>query len=229
MAGKDLFANTAITTLAAALTDTVGTSVSVVSSALFPAAVTGVSQFRIRIDDELMVVTDVSGTTWTVERGAEGSTAATHLIAAPVYHIVTAGALNALERVQDAVADLTAAGSTTGTTQLVIATAPEITCTGVERLVILASWYNLVTTVATDTFFVQIYDGATAGSGTKLAQVLTLNNTANAGGGTTHAVVTPSAGAHTYTMRIQRNSGTGTAAMAAGVGAPQSVTAFQIN
>jgi hypothetical protein len=96
MAGVDLFANTATTTLAAALTDTIGTSVSVVSSTPFPAAVTGTSQFRIRIDSELMIVTNVSGTTWTVTRGAESSTAATHLISAAVTHILTAGSLTAM-------------------------------------------------------------------------------------------------------------------------------------
>jgi hypothetical protein len=96
---KELFANTATTTLAAALTDTVATSVSVNSSTGFPAAVTGTSQFRIRIDSELMTVTNVSGTTWTVTRGAESSTAATHLIGAAVVLVVTAGSLGALQQI----------------------------------------------------------------------------------------------------------------------------------
>lgn len=92
---SELFANTATTTLTAALSDAVGTSVAVTSSALFPAAtnVAPATQFRIKIDTEIMIVTNVSGATWTVTRGAEGSTAATHANAATVTHVVTAGAL----------------------------------------------------------------------------------------------------------------------------------------
>lgn len=48
-------------------------------------------QFRVRIDDEIMIVTaGQTGTSWTVTRHAEGSTAATHAIGAPVTYRVTA-------------------------------------------------------------------------------------------------------------------------------------------
>jgi hypothetical protein len=58
---------------------------------LFPTT----GQFRIKIDAELMLVTAVSGTTFTVTRGIEGSTAASHANGATVTHILTAGALGA--------------------------------------------------------------------------------------------------------------------------------------
>lgn len=78
--------NFAQSTLAAAITGTVGTSITVASSATFPAA-----PFIISIDTEAMLVTVVAGTTWTVTRGYEGSTAATHFNAAIIYHDISAG------------------------------------------------------------------------------------------------------------------------------------------
>ena len=81
--------NFAETTLAAAITDTTGTSITVTSSASFPSA-----PFIIAIDTEAMLVTNVSGTTWTVTRGYESSTAATHLNGAAVYHDWSAGEAN---------------------------------------------------------------------------------------------------------------------------------------
>ena len=63
----------ASTTLSSAITAS-QTSITVASSAGFPA-----SQFKIRIDDEVMTVTGGYGTTnWTVTRGVSGSTAAAH-------------------------------------------------------------------------------------------------------------------------------------------------------
>jgi hypothetical protein len=76
-----LHKNFAQTTLAAAITDTSGTSITVTSEASFPAV-----QFIISIDTEAMLVTNVATTTWTVTRGYEGSTAATHLNGATIYH-----------------------------------------------------------------------------------------------------------------------------------------------
>jgi hypothetical protein len=62
------------TTLAAALTAS-QTSITVASASGFPT-----SQFHIRIDDETMTVTGGFGTTtWTVTRGANSTTASTHL------------------------------------------------------------------------------------------------------------------------------------------------------
>jgi hypothetical protein len=77
--------NFAETTLAAAITTTDGTSITVTSEASFPAA-----PFICSIDTEAFLVTVVSGTTWTVTRGYEGSTAATHLNGAAIYHDISA-------------------------------------------------------------------------------------------------------------------------------------------
>lgn len=77
--------NFAETTLAAAITTTNETSITVTSSASFPAV-----DFIIAIDTEAMLVTNVAGTTWTVTRGYESSTAATHLNGAAVYHNISA-------------------------------------------------------------------------------------------------------------------------------------------
>lgn len=57
--------------------------------------------FRIRIDNEIMKVTGVSDTTLTVVRHQEGTTATSHADNAAVYHILTAGALDA--RIDDLV------------------------------------------------------------------------------------------------------------------------------
>jgi hypothetical protein len=81
------------TTLYTALTDTTGTTVVVVNYAGIPS----VPQFRIKIDTEIFLVTAISiggsNSTLTVTRGAEGSTAATHLAGAGVYHIPTAASI----------------------------------------------------------------------------------------------------------------------------------------
>jgi hypothetical protein len=50
--------------------------------------------FRIKIDDEYMLVTGKASTTFTVTRGVEGSTPAAHSDNAVVTHVLTAGALN---------------------------------------------------------------------------------------------------------------------------------------
>jgi len=90
----EVFANNASTTLSAAITTTGATSCTVTSaSAPFPTT----GNFRIIIDSELMIVTAVSGTTFTITRGAEGTTAATHSNGATVTSIVTKGAIQALQ------------------------------------------------------------------------------------------------------------------------------------
>ncbi len=88
------FSNNAQTSLSAPITSSTATSISVASALSFP----GAAQFRIRIDNELMLVTGGAGTTtWTVTRGIEGTAAATHAIGAAVTHILTAGALENLD------------------------------------------------------------------------------------------------------------------------------------
>ena len=98
------FTNDAETTLSADTT-ALQTTLVVANAAEFPAE----AQYRIRVDDELMLVTGGAGTeTWTVTRGAEGTIAAIHLSDAQVCHVLTAGALAQLKL------DALPTGSTTG-------------------------------------------------------------------------------------------------------------------
>lgn len=85
------FANNAQTTLAAAVTAG-ATTITVSATTGFPSG----PQFRIRVGDELMLVTAVSGATWTVTRGAEGTVAAPHAAGDSVTQVLTAGVLTAL-------------------------------------------------------------------------------------------------------------------------------------
>jgi hypothetical protein len=82
------FVNNAQTTLNGAINNSV-TSLVVTSATGFPT----VGNFRLLIDSEIMLVTAVSGTTFTITRGIEGTTAASHSSGAPVTHILTADAL----------------------------------------------------------------------------------------------------------------------------------------
>jgi hypothetical protein len=84
------YANDFSTTLSSGV-DNVTTSLPVAAPA--PVALRGGS-FRIRVDNELMVVTATgsSGASpWTVVRGAEGTTAASHSSSATVAHVLTRG------------------------------------------------------------------------------------------------------------------------------------------
>jgi hypothetical protein len=84
--------NSFSTTLAAAIT---GTGTGSLTAAVAPPAALQTGRFRVKIDDEIIVCTGTT-TTWTmVERGAEGTTAATHSNGATVYHRATAGNLAA--------------------------------------------------------------------------------------------------------------------------------------
>jgi Collagen triple helix repeat (20 copies) len=71
----------------------VSTNVTVLSAVLFPV----LPQFRIRIDDEIILVTGVAGNLFTISRGQEGTAAATHAFGATVTHILTAGAIDQLK------------------------------------------------------------------------------------------------------------------------------------
>ena len=91
------FANQASANLNGAITSS-ATSITVQTEVNVPSSGT----FRALIDDEILKVTAVSGTTWTVVRGDGGSTAASHLNDATVTLIVTAEAVNALVSIQAA-------------------------------------------------------------------------------------------------------------------------------
>lgn len=87
------FTNNASTTITGAI-GAGDTSIVVASAAGFPTA----GDFTIIIDSEILLVTGVAGTTWTVARGAEGTSAAAHSASAAVTHILTAAPLNNLTR-----------------------------------------------------------------------------------------------------------------------------------
>ena len=66
------------------------------SSATFPAVELGATQFHVAdpaLPTEMMTVQNVSGTTWTVLRGAEASSPQSHSAGFTVVQVVTAGAL----------------------------------------------------------------------------------------------------------------------------------------
>lgn len=110
-------------------------------------------------------------------------------------------------------------GPTSGTTELVVAS-QAATFDGVSTYAMTFDYYNITYTVNTDTFFVSIYDGPTAGSGTKLKEhLLVPNGSTNGGGHQITAYANLSAGSHTITARIARNSGTGTATVSTAAGA----------
>lgn len=90
-------ANFSETTLAAALETVDGVTLTVAASTSFPA-----TPFIAFIDTECFNVTDVTGVTWTVTRGYESSTAATHLNAAKVIHEWSAGEANTTVHTSDA-------------------------------------------------------------------------------------------------------------------------------
>src|SRR5436190_22498956 len=100
------FANNPTTTLNGAINNSV-TSITVTSATTFPTT----GNFRILIDSEILLVTAVSGTTFTVTRGAEGTTAVTHADLASVDGIVTKGSLDALR--SDLISNGTFAGKPT--------------------------------------------------------------------------------------------------------------------
>lgn len=78
-------ANNPVTTLAANITSG-ATSLSVTDASAFP----GSGDFTIKIGSELLRVTGVSGTTFTVTRGQESTTAASHSSGDTVTQVVTA-------------------------------------------------------------------------------------------------------------------------------------------
>jgi hypothetical protein len=88
------FANTASTTLNNGGTLLSGdTSCTVTSAAAFPSG----GNFRILIGSEIILVTAVSSNTFTITRGQEGTSAASHADSSTVTHVLTASAVQALQ------------------------------------------------------------------------------------------------------------------------------------
>lgn len=78
------------------LNGAINSSVTTLTVDAVPTTMTG--NFRIRIDDEIILVGAVSGLTFTgCTRGSEGTTAASHADNAPVTHVLTAASLRALD------------------------------------------------------------------------------------------------------------------------------------
>lgn len=87
------YVNNASTNLDGAINNSV-TALDVVSSGDFPSH----GNFRIKIDNEILLVTGVSGTTFTVVRGVESTTANSHADATKVEHVLTASSLREIIR-----------------------------------------------------------------------------------------------------------------------------------
>jgi len=99
------FSNNGRSTLSGAINSAV-TSLTVASASSFPTT----GNFRIKIDSELLLVTAVSTNTFTVTRGIESTTAASHSSGATVTHVITAGAFDTF------VQGTTPSGAVVGTT-----------------------------------------------------------------------------------------------------------------
>ena len=101
MAGE-LFANVPATTVSSGGTDAPASGTpetwTVASSTPFPAASSSLgTQFHVgdpAADTEIILVTNVSGTTWTVTRGAEGSTPVTHSAGFTIVQVIPKGFLD---------------------------------------------------------------------------------------------------------------------------------------
>lgn len=72
--------------------DDIATSFTIIDTALFP----DLGDYRVCVDQEVMVVSAHSSGTLTVTRGAEGTTATAHAFQAAVFIVWTAGGLLAL-------------------------------------------------------------------------------------------------------------------------------------
>jgi hypothetical protein len=96
----EVFGNNPSTTVTsggtAALAGGTAETWTVTSSASFPAILAGATQFHVadpQAPGEVITVTAISGTTWTVTRGAEGSATAAHAPGFTVTQVVTAAVL----------------------------------------------------------------------------------------------------------------------------------------
>lgn len=86
---REQFANNAFT-LTDGVTDDNQTTIDVISGALFPST----GNFRLKIEDEILLCTARATNTLTVVRGIEGTTGASHSDGSPIAHILTDGSVN---------------------------------------------------------------------------------------------------------------------------------------
>lgn len=123
---------------------------------------------------------------------------------------------NALDIVVDEAGDttgITASSSATSTSLTVASTT--ITAPGGIPYELSFSWYNVIKSVATDVFLVQIREGATV-----LATFLLNTTNVNGGSGYVRTVLVPATGNHTYDAVLTRSSGTGTGTLSATTSTP---------
>jgi hypothetical protein len=85
----ELFANNATSTLAYGINDS-DTSLTVAAAVTFPTT----GNFRIVVENEIMLVTGVAGAVLSVSRGYESTTAVGHLAGVAVSQVLTAGSLD---------------------------------------------------------------------------------------------------------------------------------------
>ena len=104
-------------TLSGAITAAV-TSLTVASAAAFPAS----AQFTIAIENELLLVTGIAGAVFTVTRGVESTTAASHASGTGVYHVLSAASLLRCPRAMTATGDLEYLNSSGAPTRLAAGT-----------------------------------------------------------------------------------------------------------
>jgi len=90
---REQFVNNAQTTLASGITDT-ATSATVVTGSVFPAD----GDFRIRIGEELILVTARSTNTLTIERGIENTSGAVHSAGEEVIAVLTKSSLEEYQK-----------------------------------------------------------------------------------------------------------------------------------
>lgn len=139
--------DTPSTTASVAMTTAAG-QITVASTSGFPAT----APFRIKIDSEIMLVTTISGSTWTVNRAQDNTTAATHASGAAV--------------VQKRRADLAACGSAPCTTSV-----PTKTVTGAD-----GKSYRVDTFI---TWQLVASSGGTTGRNVKLVTIVVRDPTTN--------------------------------------------------
>src|SRR5688500_1297975 len=86
------YTNTAVATTLAASVDDVATTITVAAAVGYPAVPYAVIVGS-GVTEEVLLVTAAAGTSWTVTRGYDGTTAKAHAAGAAVYHGVIAADL----------------------------------------------------------------------------------------------------------------------------------------
>jgi len=136
-------------------------------------------------------------------------------------NVLTASQMDDLEQGVIAMATpLTTGGTTSGTTELTIITAPAVTIAQTNRRIKVSfSCRGYSSATANDVYIIRIKEGATTFN--EQIVVITTTATTLSTGNVFHAWIdSPTAASHTYSATIQRSSGTGTATVAASATAP---------